>query len=73
MEEVCSQKLDKLESHKRSLLKSVSWRITGSIDTLILCYLFTGNLQLAAGISATEIVTKIILFYFHERVWLKIP
>lgn len=61
------------DSHKRSLLKSVSWRITGSLDTLVLCYFFTGSLEMAASISATEVVTKIILFYGHERVWLRIP
>ena len=61
------------DSHKRSLLKSVSWRITGSLDTLVLCYFLTGSLEMAASISATEVLTKIVLFYGHERVWLRVP
>ena len=60
------------ESHRRSLLKGISWRITGTIDTLILTYLFTGSIHIALGIGATEIVTKVVLFYFHERFWNKL-
>ncbi len=59
------------ESRRRSLIKGISWRITGTIDTLILSYLFTGSLQIALGIGTTEIVTKVVLFYFHERFWNK--
>jgi uncharacterized membrane protein len=57
------------ESHPRSLLKAVSWRALGSIDTFVLSYLFTGNTGAAASIAGTEVFTKIILFYFHERAW----
>lgn len=60
------------ETHRRSLLKGISWRVTGTIDTLILSYFFTGSIQIALGIGATEIVTKVILFYFHERIWNKL-
>ncbi len=53
----------------RSLAKAVSWRITGSIDTFILALIFSGSAKLAAAIGATEILTKIVLYYFHERIW----
>jgi sulfate adenylyltransferase large subunit len=53
----------------RSLLKSISWRVTGSLGTFILSLLFTGNLKISAAISGTEIFTKIILYYLHERAW----
>ncbi len=53
----------------RSLAKAISWRVTGSLDTFILAYLFSGNLGLAAAIGGTEILTKIVLYYFHERIW----
>ena len=53
----------------RSLAKAVSWRMTGSIDTFVLAYLFSGNMTLAASIGGTEVLTKIALYYFHERVW----
>lgn len=59
-----------VESHPRSFLKAVSWRILGSIDTFILGLFFThGNAKVAGSIAGTEVVTKIILFYFHERAW----
>ena len=59
-----------LESHPRSFVKAVSWRTVGSIDTFILGMLFTsGNAKIAGSIAGTEAVTKILLFYFHERAW----
>ena len=56
----------------RSLVKATSWRLTGSIDTLLLSWFFTGNLKIAAAIGATEVVTKMVLYYLHERVWNRI-
>ena len=61
------------DARYRSLMKAVTWRLTGSIDTLVLSLLITGNIRVAGTISAVEIVTKILLFYFHERVWVTIP
>jgi uncharacterized membrane protein len=61
------------EKHYRSLVKAVSWRITGSIDTLIISFLVTGKLTYAFTISGVELFTKIFLYYIHERVWVKIP
>ncbi len=57
------------ESPWRSFAKAVSWRVTGSIDTFLLAYFFSGSAKLAASIGATEILTKIVLYYFHERIW----
>ena len=57
----------------RSLLKAVSWRATGSLDTTLLAFLFTGNLKVSAAIGVTEIGTKIALYYGHERIWARIP
>ena len=56
----------------RSLVKAISWRVTGSIDTMLLSWFFTGNLKIAAAIGLTEVVTKMALYYFHERVWNRI-
>jgi uncharacterized membrane protein len=55
--------------HKRSLLKAITWRITGTADTFILSMLITRQIKFALAISATELVTKIVLYYFHERIW----
>jgi uncharacterized membrane protein len=60
------------DSPVRSLAKAVSWRVTGTIDTFIISWLITGQALLASGIAFTEIMTKIFLFWFHERVWNKI-
>ena len=57
------------DAHQRSLAKAVSWRLTGSIDTFVLGLLITGSLTIAGTISAVEVFTKILLFYFHERIW----
>jgi uncharacterized membrane protein len=60
------------EAHRRSVAKAISWRVTGSLDTFLISWLVTGKPLIAATISAIEVVTKIILYYFHERIWLKI-
>ncbi|MBT3030789.1 MAG: DUF2061 domain-containing protein [Candidatus Thiodiazotropha sp. (ex Lucina pensylvanica)] len=57
----------------RSLAKAVSWRVTGSIDTILLSWFFTGSLTTAAAIGLTEVVTKMALYYLHERIWNRIP
>jgi uncharacterized membrane protein len=56
----------------RSLAKAVSWRITGTIDTFIVSWLITGQILLAGSIASIEIMTKILLYWAHERVWNKI-
>ena len=58
-----------VESHPRSLVKAVTWRALGSIDTFVLSYIYTGSTGAAGAIAGTEVFTKIFLFYFHERIW----
>lgn len=62
----------KTESRARSIIKGVSWRITGTIDTIILSWLISGKLDTALQIGSTEFATKLILYYLHERVWIRI-
>lgn len=57
------------EAHSRSLIKAVSWRILGSIDTFVISYFVTGKLVFAASIASVETFTKVALFYGHERAW----
>ena len=52
---------------KRSLTKTVSWRIIGTIDTVLISWLITGTLALAFSIGAIELVSKMALYFFHER------
>jgi len=61
------------EAHSRSLFKAISWRMLGSIDTFVISYLVTGKLVFAASIASVETVTKVILFYGHERMWAAVP
>ncbi|CAM1335218.1 DUF2061 domain-containing protein [Tenacibaculum aestuariivivum] len=60
------------ENPIRSVVKSISWRIIGTIDTVIISWLITGELSLAFSIGSIELVTKMVLYFFHERVWNKI-
>lgn len=57
------------EAHRRSLAKAISWRILGSLDTFLLSWLFTSSLRAAGAIATTEVLTKMVLYYFHERAW----
>ena len=61
------------EGHHRSLAKAVSWRMTGSIDTFVISFILTGHAGVAGSIAGTEVVTKILLYYFHERIWARVP
>lgn len=60
------------ETHTRSIAKAISWRITGTVDTFIISWIITGELTLAGAIAFTEVVTKVILYWLHERGWNKI-
>ena len=56
----------------RSFAKAVSWRVTGTIDTFVISWIITGEPLLASGIAFTEIMTKVGLYWLHERVWSRI-
>lgn len=57
------------DAHVRSLIKAVSWRVVGSLDTFMLSLLVTGSAKYAVSIASAEALTKIVLYYLHERVW----
>lgn len=56
----------------RSVAKAVSWRIIGTLDTLVISFILTGEVILAASIASIDFVTKMFLYFFHERIWNKI-
>ena len=60
------------EKPYRSVVKTISWRTVGTLDTMIVSYFVTGSLVMAASIGSIEVVTKMILYYFHERAWNKL-
>lgn len=53
----------------RSIVKSISWRAVGTIDTILISWIVTGKIDTALSIGAIELITKMILYFFHERVW----
>ena len=55
----------------RHILKTITWRMVGTIDTILLSWLITGNLETGVKIGGVEVITKMELYYFHERVWNK--
>ncbi|WP_347922832.1 DUF2061 domain-containing protein [Pontimicrobium sp. SW4] len=60
------------EKIKRSLAKTISWRVIGTIDTVLISWLITGKIALALSIGTIELISKMILYFFHERAWNKI-
>jgi uncharacterized membrane protein len=60
------------EKPYRSIAKALSWRVTGTLDTVVVSYFVTGKIGLALSIGFVELFTKIGLYYAHERVWNRI-
>lgn len=60
------------KSHKRHLAKTITWRIVATTDTVLLSWLITGDPILGLKIGLIEVVTKMVLYYIHERIWYKV-
>ena len=61
------------ESHLRSMLKGVTWRMIATATTVSIAYLITGEIDDALKIGAIEFVGKIFIYYLHERTWQLVP
>ena len=57
------------ENIKRSLVKTISWRAVGTITTVSISYIITGTMALAFSIGGIELISKMALYFFHERAW----
>ena len=57
----------------RSIIKTISWRIVGTMDTIIISWFLTRQIETALAIGSVELVTKMILYFGHERIWNIIP
>ena len=64
--------MSKSESPLRSLVKGLSWRATGTLDTIFIALFVTHDFSTALKIGMVEVFTKVMLYYGHERVWQKI-
>ncbi|MCX7546569.1 DUF2061 domain-containing protein [Xanthomarina sp. F1114] len=63
---------EKLESRKRHLGKTITWRLVGTMDTMLIAWFISGNPLTGLKIGFAEILTKMLLYYLHERVWYKV-
>ena len=57
------------DSNLRSIVKTISWRLTGSGATFLIVLLISGNLSIAGPIAITQLIVNTILYYIHERIW----
>ncbi len=60
------------ESRKRHAIKTISWRLIGTADTVLLSWFISGNPITGLKIGGLEVITKMLLYYMHERVWYRI-
>jgi len=58
-------------SHKRHIAKTITWRILGTLDTIIIGGLIIGDWKIGLSIGGVEVISKMTLYYIHERVWYK--
>ena len=58
-----------LDTQKRTIAKTMTWRVTASLTTFIIAWILTGDLLIGASIGFIEAIAKIFLYYFHERIW----
>lgn len=60
------------DTKTRTILKTISWRLTATLTTMIIVYIFTGQIHTAVEVGLMEMVAKLLFYYFHERVWDKL-
>lgn len=65
-------KVSVTEKPYRSVIKAISWRVIGTFDTVLISFIITGNVKFAVSIGGIELITKMVLYFFHERLWNKI-
>ena len=58
-----------VDTQKRTIVKTITWRILASLTTFIIAWILTGDLLIGASIGSLEAIAKIFLYYFHERIW----
>ena len=57
------------ETHRRSLIKAVTWRVVATTTTVLIVWFFTGEPLLATGVGVVEVIAKMLLYSAHERAW----
>ena len=60
------------EAHKRTIAKTISWRVIATFTTMTIVFLFTRKIALSLGVGLVEVLAKITFYYLHERIWQKV-
>jgi adenylylsulfate kinase len=60
---------EKNETHKRSIMKAITWRVLASVATVLLVLAFTGRVEIALSVGFIEVIAKVAIYYGHERIW----
>ena len=63
------QEVINTDKASRSIVKAISWRVIGTLDTIIISWFITGEVTMALSIGLIEVITKMLLYFFHERIW----
>lgn len=58
-------------SYKRHLAKTVTWRLIGTLDTIVISWIISGNPIIGLKVGFVEVFTKMVLYFLHERLWYK--
>ena len=61
-----------VDTKKRTMAKTITWRITASLTSFLIAWMLTGDVLVGASIGSIEAIAKIFLYYFHERIWTNI-
>lgn len=61
------------ESVLRSLLKAITYRVTGTLTTALVTYLVTGEFATALAVGSIEPFVKLLVYFVHERIWQRVP
>ena len=65
--------IHKHEEHKRSIFKALSWRLTGTLTSFLIALAVSKSVSIASQIASLDFLIKTLLYYWHERAWLRIP
>ena len=63
--------MDAIQSRRRHLAKTITWRLIGTVDTILIGWVITGDPWIGVQVGGVEMVTKMVLYYFHERAWFR--
>ena len=61
-----------IDQRKRTIAKTISYRVVATVATIVIVYAFTGEVAIAFGVGAVEMATKVVVYYGHERAWSRV-